>query len=509
MAGQTFEGQGYFQQLGHLRFFVSQFLELRLLLQSLLQGDIQNCRYQLGDLVHIAVGHIQSPADVADHPLGHHGAKGDNLGDVGLAVLLPHVIDNLFAAIDTEVDVDIRHRHPFRVEEPLKEQVVGHGIDIGDANGIGHQTTRGATTARSHRNSVILGPIDEVGNDQKITGETHGANSFQLDFEAVAIILFLFGRKVRTPPSNLYQTFIETLAGIVSQHFIEGLFLGFFVLRKVVSVEIEFQITALGDGQSVAQSLGHLLEQRGHFLGGFDVEFFVGKPHPVRVVHGLAGLNGQQYLVGVGIFAGQIVAVVGCHQRQAKFPGKLDKPLVSHILLGKEVFLQLEIEPVTVKDTGHFLGAALGIGHLALINQGRNLAAETGGHGDESFVVLGQKLPVDTGLVVETFTVSRRHQVAEITVASQVLAQQHKVMRGFGRSTGAGLVKPGTGRHIDLATEDRLDARSVGFTVKFHGAKHVAVVSHRQGWHLAGHGALDQVADLNGAIEETVLTMKM
>ncbi len=213
--------------------------------------------------------------------------------------------------------------------------------------------------------------------------------------------------------------------------------------------------------------------------------------------------------MGVGVFPGQIVTIVGCDQGQTEFPGEFNKSLIGHILFGKKVFLQLEIETVIVENAGHLLGAALGLGHLTLIDQGRNLTTETGGHGNQTFVALGQKLPVDTGLVVETFTIGRRHQMAEVTVAGKILTKQHEMIRGVRRTAGTGLVKPGPGRYIDLATEDRLDAGGFGLAIELHGTKHVTVIGHRQGRHLAGHGALDQVTDLDGAIKKAVLTMKM
>ena len=92
--------------------------------------------------------------------------------------------------------------------------------------------------------------------------------------------------------------------------------------------------------------------------------------------------------MGEGLFAGQVVAVVGRHQRQAELAGDLDQPLVDGCLLGKEVLLQLEVEAVVVEDLGDLAGAALGIGHPPRADQGRQLAAQAGGEGDQPGVVL-------------------------------------------------------------------------------------------------------------------------
>ena len=60
--------------------------------------------------------------DVADGGPGEHRAERDDLGDVVLAVLARDVGDDLVPAVVLEVDVDVRHRHAVRVEEPLERQ---------------------------------------------------------------------------------------------------------------------------------------------------------------------------------------------------------------------------------------------------------------------------------------------------------------------------------------------------------------------------------------------------
>ena len=92
--------------------------------------------------------------------------------------------------------------------------------------------------------------------------------------------------------------------------------------------------------------------------------------------------------MGEGLLAGQVVAVVGRHQRQSQFFGDLDQPLVDRGLFGEEVLLQLEVEAVVVEDLRDLAGAALGIGQFTVADQGRNLPAEAGGQSDQPGVVL-------------------------------------------------------------------------------------------------------------------------
>jgi hypothetical protein len=76
--------------------------------------------------------HLHDAADVAHDGLGLHRAEGDDLGDVLAAVLLGDVRDDLAAAALAEVDVDIRQRDAFGIEEALEVQIEVQRIDVGD-----------------------------------------------------------------------------------------------------------------------------------------------------------------------------------------------------------------------------------------------------------------------------------------------------------------------------------------------------------------------------------------
>jgi len=46
------------------------------------------------------------------------------------------VVDYFTPAADAEIDVEVGHGHAFRVQEPLKEEVVPQGIDIGNTRQV-------------------------------------------------------------------------------------------------------------------------------------------------------------------------------------------------------------------------------------------------------------------------------------------------------------------------------------------------------------------------------------
>ena len=97
---------------------------------------------QFGNAIGVWQGQFQHAPGVADGGLGRHGTVGDDLCYLVLPVFVDHVPDHAVTAFVVEVDIDIRQRHTLRVEETLKQQVVLDGVDVGDAQAIGHSGTR-------------------------------------------------------------------------------------------------------------------------------------------------------------------------------------------------------------------------------------------------------------------------------------------------------------------------------------------------------------------------------
>ena len=116
-------------------------------------------RHQLGELVDLAVGHFEHPADVAQHAAGQERAEGNDLRDLVLAVALLHVVDDALAALDAEVDVEVRHRDALGIEEALEQQAEAERVEVGDRERIGDERARARAAAGPDRDIVILRPL--------------------------------------------------------------------------------------------------------------------------------------------------------------------------------------------------------------------------------------------------------------------------------------------------------------------------------------------------------------
>lgn len=196
VAGEVLELTGQIHQVAHVVLDLIALDQVRrghlrvlAFAHRILERDAQDVGDQLGDAVDQTIAEAEHAPGVAHHRLGRHGAVGDDLADPFAPVLARHVVDHLVAAIHAEVDVEVGHRHAFRVEEALEQQVVRQRIQVGDLQCPRHQRAGTGTAARADRNALVLAPLDEVGHDQEVAGEAHLDDGVQLEFQPVDIVL--------------------------------------------------------------------------------------------------------------------------------------------------------------------------------------------------------------------------------------------------------------------------------------------------------------------------------
>ena len=123
MPGQAFEALGNVEGARDHRVFVAERLQLRLACDRGRQrhGGRRILRHQLCQLVDLPIRHLQDTADVAQHAPRLQRTKGDDLRHLIPAIALLHVVDHLAAPVLAEVDVEVRHRDAFWIEEALEQ----------------------------------------------------------------------------------------------------------------------------------------------------------------------------------------------------------------------------------------------------------------------------------------------------------------------------------------------------------------------------------------------------
>ena len=125
---------------------------------------------QLGDLVGLGRLESERPTDVTDHCPRLHSPERDDLADRVLAVLVARVLDDFRAPLIAEIDVDIRHRDAFRIQEALKQEIECDGVQVRNAQRVRHERASCRPTSRTDRDVVVPSPADEVLSDQEVPG---------------------------------------------------------------------------------------------------------------------------------------------------------------------------------------------------------------------------------------------------------------------------------------------------------------------------------------------------
>ena len=103
------------------------------------------------------------------------------------AVFVRDVFDDFVAPLHAEIDVEVGHGNALRVQKAFEEEVVGERVKVGDFQRVGNERARARTASGADRDIVVFRPLDEVGDDEEVAGETHLVNHAQFDGEAFVI----------------------------------------------------------------------------------------------------------------------------------------------------------------------------------------------------------------------------------------------------------------------------------------------------------------------------------
>ncbi len=119
--------------------------------------------------------HVQRPPDILYRRPGRHSPESHDLANGIAPVELGHVFDHLCPAPDTKIDVDIRHRDAFGIQEPLEQEIMLYRVDIRDLQTVRDQRAGCRASSRSDGNIPIARESHEFPDDQKISRESHSA----------------------------------------------------------------------------------------------------------------------------------------------------------------------------------------------------------------------------------------------------------------------------------------------------------------------------------------------
>ncbi len=379
-------------------------------------------RHGLGQTLPHAEREAEHPPRVLQRLLRLDRAIRDDLRHALVAVLLGDVVDDLAATAVVEIDVEVGHGDAVGVEETLEDESVLEGIEIGDLHGVGDHGPGAGTAARPDADSVVLGPVDEVGDHEEVTREAHLQDDAGL---VLGLLAHLVGDAVGIPV-------MQPRLDLLDQPAVLGLAVGHREARHVVRRGVEFDLAALSDEQRVVACLRVIAEQLAHLLRRLDVIAVTVELEAVRVVHRRTRLHAQQRFVSVCLVLVRIVRVVGADERDVEIFRELQQVAHDAALDGESVIHDLGEVVLFAEDVLEFgSGGARGV-ILPEAQAGLDLAGRTPGRRDQTLTVL-----------LEQFTVHARLEV--ITLDARERTQPEQVVHALGALTPHGHVGVGTG----------------------------------------------------------------
>ena len=400
-----------------------------------------------------------------------------------MPIVVTHVVDDQSALFLAEVDVKVGHRHPFRVEEAFEQQRVAQGIQIGDAERKGDQRPGPGAAPRPDRHIVVLGPVDEIGNDQEVAGETHLYDGFRLRAQARLIGragAFAFGL-VR---EKQHQTFFQPGHRLLAQEIIERHARWCREIRQIILAQGDRQIAAPGDLHGIFQRLGQIGEQLAHFRLRLEILLLGIGARAALVAEHIAFGDAHARLVREEIVAVEELDRMRGHQRQIErgrqFRRRRNQCFLLHLSAWMHA-LDFKIEGVG-KAFRPIPGARRRLFAIPLRERLADIAQPGAGEGDQ---------PVDTDLIEHLTGDFRppaharrklrpREQFAELQVALMRTAQQQQAPGAIG------IVRIG---HEHIAAEDRLQAPRTRRRIELDHPEEIGKVSQRQRRHPVGKGA--------------------
>ncbi len=235
MARQPFQRLGGVYQPLDLRLCAVTVHKLRVIVQSLIYGDIQLVGDHLGYPVYLAVGDIERPANVTHGKPRLHRTEGDYLRHLIRPVLFHDIIYHLLPPVRVEVGIYIGHTDALGVQKPLEYQSVPYGVYCRYIQAIGCEAAGRAAAARPYHHPMGLGVMDKIPDYKEVIDKTHALYNAQLIGKPLPQLL---GRSFVLPLKPLKAQLPQVLATAFS--------LGNLIGGQMAGGKVEIHPASLG-----------------------------------------------------------------------------------------------------------------------------------------------------------------------------------------------------------------------------------------------------------------------
>ena len=142
----------------------------------------------IAPLIAVKLTEAKHPRHIANGLLSTKRAESDDLGHVVIPIPVMDILNELAAAIIRDIQINVRHLRPSRIEKPFKQQMVFNRIHFGNCQSKCHQRARRGTTPGTSHNPDFMGVVHHIPHYQEVIGEAHFINDFKLISEPLLIV---------------------------------------------------------------------------------------------------------------------------------------------------------------------------------------------------------------------------------------------------------------------------------------------------------------------------------
>ena len=157
---------------------------------------------------------------------------------------------------------------------------------------------------------MALGVLDEIVDNEVVIHIAHPLHRVHLVFQSFPKSL---GRVLPIPSAQPLLALAAEKGGAVAARGVEGGQLGL--------AELQLHPAPPGDGRRVVKGLGYAGEERTHLRLGFEVKLLRFKGQRAGCIQSGVGADADKHPLRSGILPGQVMRIVGAHQRNPRFPG--------------------------------------------------------------------------------------------------------------------------------------------------------------------------------------------
>src|SRR6516162_5376131 len=386
-------------------------------------------RYQLAQPIDLAIRHAEHAADIAQNRASLQFAERDDLRDAVAAVFLLHVTDHFVTAVLAEIDVEIRHRHPLRVQEPLEQEAEPQWVEISDRQGPRGDRARPRAATGTDGDALALGPLDDVGDDEEIAGKTHPDDRLELEFQPVAVRLG--GRLIESTQGC--KAFAEPGMRGAAQSRLLVEAIGYWKGRQDRLARAWDEGATAGDDERILTGLRQIGKSCPHLRGRTKIMKWC-QPLAVAVGNCPSLGDAQQRVMRFVKIAIREISVVGRHERQPVMISQLDEAGLGSSFFRRAMAHQLDIEPVRKSRREFAQQRRSGFG-LSFCEQSPDRSTMTAGQVDQPVAGAHQFTTVDRRLARHfSGEVGAADELDQVAVTGLVLYQEDNAV-GFGRPT--------------------------------------------------------------------------